>query len=236
VRVLILIPAFNEAASLPALVREIRSDAPSHEILVVDDASDDATSTTVPALGVRWIRLSERLGPGAAVRVGLRYARQRGFDAVVRLDGDGQHPARHLPALVDPLVHGRADVVIGSRFTDARRSPSTPRGRRALQRCLGVVLSVLTGRRVTDPTSGLWAFGPKAVSMLADHHPSGYPEPELRLFLSRNRLRAVEIPVTMRARPAGQTSLTARRTSAAMARLLLHLVVVPLRGAVRERS
>ena len=98
------------------------------------------------------------------------------------------------------------------------------------------VLTVLTGRRVTDPTSGLWAFGPKAVSMLADHHPSGYPEPELRLFLSRNRLRAMEIPVTTRARPAGQTSLTARRTSAAMARLLLHLVVVPLRGAVRERS
>jgi hypothetical protein len=94
----------------------------------------------------------------------------------------------------------------------------------------------LTGRPVTDPTSGLWAFGPQAVALLADHHPSGYPEPELRLFLSRNGLSMVEVPVQMRARPAGHTSLTARRLGAAVARLLLHLVVVPLRTAVRNRS
>jgi glycosyltransferase involved in cell wall biosynthesis len=235
VRILILIPAFNEAATLPALVTEIRSDAPAHEILIVDDGSDDETRALLPTLGVRWIRLPERRGPGAAVRVGLRYAQQRGFDAVVRLDGDGQHPARLLPALVEPLLDYRADVVIGSRFTHPRRSPSTPRARRAIQRCLGAVLTVLTQRPVTDPTSGLWAFGPHALAVLAEHHPSGYPEPELRLFLSRNRLRAVEIPVTMRERPAGQTSLTVRRTSAAMARLIIHLLVVPLRTAVRDR-
>jgi glycosyltransferase involved in cell wall biosynthesis len=235
VRVLILIPAFNEAASLPGLVAEIRDHTPSHEILVVDDGSDDATRELLPALGVRWIRLPERRGPGAAVRVGLRYGKERGFDAVVRLDGDGQHPARHLPALVDPLLNGRADVVIGSRFTHERRSASTPPGRRAVQRCLGMILTVLTRRLVTDPTSGLWAFGPQALAVLAEHHPSGYPEPELRLFLSRNRLRAVEIPVTMRERPAGQTSLTTRRAGAAMARLIIHLLVVPLRSAVRDR-
>ncbi len=234
-RVLILIPAFNEAAALPGLVAEIRSDAPAHQILVVDDGSNDETRELLPTLGVRWIRLPERLGPGAAVRVGLRYAKQRGFDAVVRLDGDGQHPARLLPALVEPILTDRADVVIGSRFTDARQSPSTPRARRVVQRCLGMVLTVLTRRRVTDPTSGLWAFGQQALGVLAEHHPSGYPEAELRLFLSRNRLRAVEIPVTMRERPAGQTSLTARRTSAAMARLIIHLLVVPLRSAVRDR-
>jgi glycosyltransferase involved in cell wall biosynthesis len=235
VRVLILIPAFNEAATLPALVNEIRTDSPLHEILVVDDGSTDATRKLLPQLGVRWIRLRQRLGPGSAVRVGLRYATARGFDAVVRLDGDGQHPARLLPALVEPLRSGRADVVIGSRFTGARQSASTTRARRLIQRCLGLVLTVLTRREVTDPTSGLWAFGPQAVDVLAEHHPSGYPEAELRLFLSRNGLRTVEIPVIMRARPAGHTSLTARRMSAAMARLMILLVVVPLRGAVRER-
>lgn len=235
-RVLILIPAFNEAGALPDLIAEIRHDAPAHDILVVDDGSTDATRKLLPQLGVRWIRLRQRLGPGSAVRVGLRYAIERGFDAVVRLDGDGQHPARLLPALVAPLRDGRADVVIGSRFSGARRSGSTTRARRAIQRCLGLVLTVLTRRPVTDPTSGLWAFGPQAVELLAEHHPSGYPEAELRLFLGRNHLRALEIPVTMRERPAGQTSLTARRTSAAMARLVIHLVVVPLRSAVRERA
>jgi glycosyltransferase involved in cell wall biosynthesis len=235
VRVLILIPAFNEAATLPDLVAEIRHDAPAHDILVVDDGSTDATRRILPTLGVRWMRLPHRLGPGSAVRVGLRYAIERKFDAVVRLDGDGQHPARLLPVLLAPLREGRADVVFGSRFTGARRSSSTTRTRRLLQRGLGVILTVLTRRHVTDPTSGFCAFGPQAVDVLAEHHPSGYPEPELRLFLSRNRLRTLEIPVTMRERPAGHTSLNARRTSAAMARLIIHLVVVPLRGAVRGR-
>ena len=235
-RILILIPAFNEAETLPSLITEIRTDAPAHEILVVDDGSDDATRDLLPTLGIPWIRLPERLGPGVAVRVGLRYAKLRGFDVVVRLDGDGQHPARLLPALVDPLATGRADVAIGSRFTHSRTSPATPPVRRAIQRSLGFVLTVLTRRRVTDPTSGLWAFGPQALALLAEHHPSGYPEPELRLFISRNQLRAVEIPVTMRERPAGHTSLNARRTGAAMARLIVHLLVVPLRSAVRDRT
>jgi glycosyltransferase involved in cell wall biosynthesis len=236
VRILILVPAFNEAAALPGLVAEIRHDAPGHEVLIVDDGSDDGTRRLLPALGVRWIRLPERLGPGAAVRVGLQYAKLRGFDAVVRLDGDGQHPAHLLPHLLDALAHGRADVVVGSRFAHNRSSPSTTPLRRLVQRGLGVVLTVLTRRPVTDPTSGLWAFGSRAIDVLAEHHPSGYPEPELRLFISRTRLRAVEVPVTMRERPAGQTSLTALRLGAAVARLLLHLVVVPLRSTSRERA
>jgi hypothetical protein len=109
---------------------------------------------------------------------------------------------------------------------------SVPWRRRVGHRTLGVVLSMLTGQRVTDPTSGLWAFGPHALRLLAEHHPSGYPEPELVLFLSRNAMRVLELPVTMRSRIAGRSSLTAQRTGAAMARLLLLLVVVPLRSAI----
>jgi glycosyltransferase involved in cell wall biosynthesis len=236
VRLLILIPAYNEAESLRGVVAEVRREVPGAGILIVDDGSTDGTRTLVPTLGVRWLRLAERLGPGAAVRTGLRYARIRGFDAVVRVDGDGQHPVHVVPALVEPLQTGRADVVIGSRYTADGPPTPTPFGRRVAHRVLGAVLSLLTGRPVTDPTSGLWAFGPQAVALLADHHPSGYPEPELRLFLSRNGLSMVEVPVQMRARPAGHTSLTARRLGAAVARLLLHLVVVPLRTAVRNRS
>jgi glycosyltransferase involved in cell wall biosynthesis len=237
VRVLILIPAYNEADTLPGVVAEIRAEAPGAGILVVDDGSTDRTGEVVRSLGVRWLRLNERLGPGAAVRVGLRYARLRRFDVVVRIDGDGQHPAGLIPALLQPLYTARADIVVGSRYARGEDSPSTtPYFRRLIHRALGTVLSLLTGRPVTDPTSGLWAFGTQAIALLSDHHPSGYPEPELRLFLSRNDLRTVEVPAVMRDRPAGQTSLTPRRTSAAMARLLLHLVVVPLRATVRNRS
>ena len=234
-RLLILVPAYNEAEALSAVVAEVRDGLPDAEVLVVDDGSTDGTFRLLPTLGVRWLRLAERLGTGAAVRTGLRYARLGGFDVVVRLDGDGQHPVAAVPSLLAPLADGRADVVIGSRYVEASDREGIPRRRRAIHRALGTVLSALTGRPVTDPTSGLWAFGPQAIALLADHHPSGYPEPELRLFLSRNGLSTVEISTSMRARPAGQTSLTAQRVGTAMARLLVHLVVVPLRAAVRDR-
>ena len=237
-RVLILIPAYNEADSLPAIAAEIRQHAPAADILVVDDGSDDETPGVLCGLGaragVRWIRLSQRLGTGAAVRAGLRYARERGYDAVVRLDGDGQHPASLIAPLLAPIAEKGKDVVIGSRYKTRPRPESVTFGRRLLHYLLGRILTFVTGRLVTDPTSGLWAFGKRAVALLADHHPSGYPEPELVLFLTRNNLRITEVPVEMRERFAGQTSLTLRRTSTALARLLIHLVVVPFRSIVKE--
>jgi glycosyltransferase involved in cell wall biosynthesis len=233
-RLLILIPAYNEAANLPVVVGEIRATVPDADILVVDDGSDDGTRDVVKRLGVRWISLALRLGVGVAVRTGLRYAQSHRYDAVVRVDGDGQHPAMLIPLLLQPLMDDAADVVMGSRYATRRRPATTPFVRRLMHYLLGRILSLVTGQVVTDPTSGSWAFGKQALALLAEHHPSGYPEPELLLFLSRNRLRVAEVPVTMRERFAGQTSLTMRRTGTAMARLLLHLAVVPWRAAVRE--
>ena len=230
-RLLILIPAYNEAGSLAAVIGEVRQYAEDADIVIVDDASTDETWDVVASTGARCIRLSQRLGTGAAVRTGLRYALMRGYETVVRLDGDGQHPPGVIDQLLEPLNRGSADVVVGSRYVGEAMT-SVPWRRRVGHRTLGVVLSMLTGQRVTDPTSGLWAFGPHALRLLAEHHPSGYPEPELVLFLSRNAMRVLELPVTMRSRIAGRSSLTAQRTGAAMARLLLLLVVVPLRSAI----
>jgi len=230
-RTLVLIPAYNESQNLSQVIQGVRLNVPDAEILVVDDASTDCTASLLPKLGVRWIRLSQQLGTGAAVRTGLRYAAARGFETVVRIDGDGQHPAERIHDLLLPLLRGGADVVIGSRYAGGGAT-ATPRLRRLIHGTLAWILTVLTKRRVTDPTSGFWAFGETALHLLVDHHPSGYPEPELLLFLSRNDLRLVEVPVDMRSRFAGRTSLTPRQTWRATARLLLLLVVVPLRSAV----
>jgi glycosyltransferase involved in cell wall biosynthesis len=229
-RVLVLVPAFNESGSLPAVVRELREASPQLDVLIVDDGSTDDTPRIVPQLDARWLRLPQRLGTGAAVRAGLRYAVARHYDVVVRIDGDGQHPPDQIAAVLAPVLSDTADAVSGSRYVST--TASTIGVRRMSQAALGWLISAITGRRITDPTSGLWAFGPRALQVLADHHPSGYPEPELLLFLNRNRLRSVEVPVCMRERVAGRTSLTPQRTGAAFMRLLLLLVVVPLRATV----
>ena len=230
-KVLALIPAYNEAASLPAVVAELRAVDAALHVLVVDDASDDDTPELLPTLGVAWLRLSQRLGIGGAMRAGLRYARARGFERVVRLDGDGQHEPADVPRLLAPIAAGRADAVQGSRYAGAPGYRATG-ARRAGQHALALVLSAFTGQTVTDPTSGFWAFGPRAIRLLGDHHPAGYPEPELLLFLRRNGLRLEEVPIGMRERRAGRTSLTAGRAGVALARVLLTTVVAPLRPAV----
>jgi len=228
---LTVVPARNEAASLPQVVAEVRRAWPGREILVVDDASGDPTPVLLPGLGVRWLRFGQHLGLGGALRAGLRYARRRGHHTVVRLDADGQHPADQIGRLLAPIRAGLADAVHGSRF--AAGAGSRGHGLRRLgQRLLAGLLSGVTGREVSDPTSGFWAFGPAALRVLGEHHPTGYPEPELLLFLRRNGLRVAEVPVTMRRRAAGTTSLTAPRTALALLRVLLALVVVPLRARV----
>src|SRR5262245_27759628 len=165
------------------------------------------------------------------MRAGFRYAASAGFDTVVRIDGDGQHDPQSLDALLEPLANRRADVVRGSRYLlDSNYRAAG--FRRLAQHSVAHLLSVMTGETVTDPTSGFWAFGEKAVRLLATHHPTGYPEPEMLLLLHLNELTSAEVPVRMRERIGGRTSLSTTRTALAVARVLLALLIVPLRPSI----
>ena len=228
-KVLALIPARNEAGSLPAVLAALRADQPALDILVVDDASGDGTSVIADESGVARLRLCEHLGVGNAIRAGLRYARRRGYDTVVRVDGDGQHPAGEIDALLAPLADGRADAVVGSRFGGHAGYRTPPGLRRAGQRALSAWVSAATGIRISDATSGFWAFGARAIALLADEHPPGYPEPELLLLLARSGIRVAEVPVRMNPRLAGRSSLSAGRLGLACAVTALALVVTPWR-------
>lgn len=236
-KALALIPARNEADSLPSVIAALRAAQPDMSVLVVDDASSDGTGDAARLEGVEVLRFCEHLGIGNAIRAGLRYARSHGFDVVVRVDGDGQHPAGEIGRLAAAVLEGRADAVVGSRFGDRERGgpgfQTPPGARRVLQRLLAAWLSVATGIRVTDATSGFWAFGHRAIELLAVQHPAGYPEPELLLLLARSGLRVAEVPIRMNKRLAGRTSLTAGRLGLACAITALALVVGPLRSAVK---
>jgi hypothetical protein len=146
---------------------------------------------------------------------------------------DGQHKPEYLPDMVRTLkTDDTADMVTGSRFL---KDPGykVPIGRRLGNLIFAVVLSGIVRQRITDPTSGFWCYGPRATRLLRRHHPTGYPEPELLLLLVRNGLRVGEVPIRVRPRRAGQTSLTPARTGLAFARTVVALVLVPVRRAVR---
>jgi glycosyltransferase involved in cell wall biosynthesis len=225
-RPLVLLPACNEAACLPSVVREVCSCFPASDVLIVDDASEDSTTRLLAELGVGWIRLPERAGVGGAVRRGLEHARRMGYDTVVRLDADGQHIAHLARSLLDALRRQGADAAVGSRYM-VGGGYRAGFARRLGQLVLGAGLSLRLGSRVTDPTSGFWAFGPRAVELLAARHPAGYSEPQLRLLLHRQGLRVVEVGVPMRGRLAGRTTLTPARAAFAFARACLALLAVP---------
>jgi glycosyltransferase involved in cell wall biosynthesis len=232
VRVLVLIPAYNEAENLPAVIEELRRDIPDAEALVIDDASTDDTERVLATLGVKRLVLTERLGVGGALRAGVRYAMRRDYGIVARMDGDGQHRGSDLARLIRLVRRGRADAATGSRYLSAERA-----SRRAMwQQVLSAVLSLATRTRVTDPTSGIWAFGPRALRLLDREHPGGYPEPELRLLLAKRGLFVTEIPVRVRQRQAGRTSLTPRRSTIAFARTALALVLSAAEILVASRE
>ena len=225
-KLLVIVPAYNEADSLPHVVRQLRRVVPWADVLVVNDGSGDRTADVLPGLGVAWLTMSTRVGVGGAVRAGLRYALEHGYRYAARIDGDGQHRVSDIRRLLARVTSGELDAATGSRFL---RRPARLTLLRGAQVVLGAFLSVATRRRITDPTCGLFVAGPRALQLLARHHPTGYAEPELILLLHRNGLRVGEVPIHSRPRRRGRTSLTPGRAFVACGRTLLALLIVPPR-------
>lgn len=203
-RTLVIIPAYNEAGSIASLIAGVRR-VFGDSIVVIDDGSEDATAAAARAAGAIVLRHPFNLGIGAAVQTGFLFGLQHGYDAVVRLDGDGQHDPAYIPKLLELLERDSADVVLGSRFL-AREGYQSTFVRRAGILILGL-LSALVGARVTDPTSGYWAVNRRVMELLARFQPDDYPETQALVIAARAGCRIAELPVVMQARIAGQSSL-----------------------------
>ena len=225
-KTLVVLPAWNEAPSLPRVLGEIAAYFPPEDVLVVDDGSDDSTPQRLRELGVRSLRQPERRGVGAAIRLGLRHAHAHGYGRVLRIDADGQHLPARARALCTVLDGGGVDAVVGSRHISSAGYRSSC-ARALARRALSYGLSLRLGHRVTDATSGFWAFGPRAIALLSEHHPDGYGEPQLRLVLARARLSVEEVAAPMRERFAGRTTLTPLRAVCAFSRAAMSLISTP---------
>lgn len=234
-RVLIVLPAFNEEASIASTIAEI--DAKVHGVakLVVNDGSTDGTARVAAEAGAQVASLPFNLGVGGAMRFGFRYAVKHGFDVVVQLDADGQHD----PAYVSELVAGLndSDLVIGARFAGVgdyqARGP-----RRWAMSMLSGVLSRTAKTRLTDTTSGFRASGPKAVALFAAEYPAEYLGDTVESLVTamRSGLVVSQVPVAMRPRAGGQPSQNAWRSTVFLARAFAALVIAYVRPRVKTEN
>jgi glycosyltransferase involved in cell wall biosynthesis len=234
-RTLIIIPAHNEEENIPLVIAELRGLALGHDILVIDDASTDRTAEVLRGLGQRAIHLPANLGYGGAVQAGFKFALIHGYNFVVQMDGDCQHDPSGIPALLELVRSGEADVALGSRFlgTTTYRVPPLRKLGMALFR---TVVSTFMKQTITDPTSGFQALNRKVLSFFVDDtYPMDYPDSDVLLALHFAGFRVREVPVTMRARLRGQSIHGGWKTIYYLAKMGLAISMVLLRHYLRKK-
>ena len=225
VRRIAIVPAYNEERNLGRLLAELRALDPGLEVVVVSDGSTDRTAEVAAAGGAHVVKLPFNLGIGGAVQTGFRFAWEGGYELAVRLDGDGQHDPAQLRAVVAPIAAGEADLAIGSRFLAAGPGYRSSAARRIGIRVLARVVSAIGRQRLTDTTSGFQALNRKAIRLFAADLPRDYPEVEGLVMAIRHRIRVKEVPVTMREREHGRSSIGTLASVYYMLKVLLALFV-----------
>lgn len=233
-KLLILIPAFNEEGAIGGVIKEVHNVMPGVPVLVVDDCSEDATRAIAAGAGARVLPMPFHLGLGGCVQAGYRLAFELGYDYVVRVDGDGQHNPKYIPTILEALEREGCEMVIGSRFMNGAGEHS------GFLRAFGIVffrfmLRPILGKAVHDPTSGFVGVNRTALALFSKSFPLEYPEIEALVVLQRKRFRFVEVPVVMRPRRAGRSTITALRSLYYPVHVLLGVFVNVLKFEGRRK-
>ena len=231
---LVIVPAFNEEGAIAQVVRQIQQHVAGVPVLVIDDCSEDGTIAVARAAGADVLSLAHHLGLGGCVQAGYKLAFELGFEYVIRVDGDGQHDPRDIPAILERLKSTGCEMVIGSRFVEDNGS-STGMARTLGIRFFRMVLRPILGKPVRDPTSGFVGVNRRALAVFSRSFPLEYPEIEALVVLQRRRFRFEEVPVKMHPRMAGRSSITARKSLYYIAHVLLGVFVNILKYDGRPR-
>lgn len=224
-KTLVIIPAYNEQENILNTIRDIGENCPGVDYVVINDCSRDNTEQILRENGVCHISLPCNLGIGGGVQTGYRYARDKGYDIAIQFDGDGQHEAKYLPDLMAPIEGGQADIVIGSRYIRKTGFQSTGL-RRAGISFLSHLIRLLCKVKVLDVTSGMRAVNRRFIEEYAREYAQDYPEPEAIVLAAMKGAQIAEVPVEMRERQAGSSSINPLRSVYYMIKVSLALILV----------
>jgi glycosyltransferase involved in cell wall biosynthesis len=225
---IIVIPAYNEEGNLEKTVRDIRENAPDFDYIIVNDCSTDNTLGMCREKGFSYLNLPVNLGIGGAVQTGYRYAYYHGYDLAVQFDGDGQHSAKFLAQMAKVLEETESDMVIGSRFIEKEGFQSSGLRRIGI-RYFSLLINLLTGKTVTDPTSGMRMINRKLLKKFTNEYPKDYPEPESVVTVLSEKHKVTEIPVVMNEREEGISSISLRNSVYYMIKVSFAVVIARMK-------
>ena len=223
-----IIPAYNEKQSIIFTVEDIKKNAPDYDYVIVNDCSTDNTMDICRYNGYNVLNLPINLGIGGAVQTGYLYAYSHGYDIAVQFDGDGQHKAEYLKDMEKCLTENKLDMVIGSRFIENEGFQSTWIRRIGIRYFTGLI-KILSGKTITDPTSGMRMCNKKTIEMFANEYPRDYPEPESCMRLIRHKRKIAEVPVEMRSRHGGVSFISPINSVYYMFKVTLAVIIESVR-------
>lgn len=226
---IIIIPAYNEEENIERTVNAIQKSAQGFDYVIINDCSTDNTRKICEEKEFDIVNLPINLGIGGAVQTGYKYAYENGYDVAVQVDGDGQHDPEFLNTMADYLIDHQVDMVIGSRFIEKKGFQSSITRRMGIQ-FFSKLIKVLTGKKITDPTSGLRMIGRNVMEIFSEDYPRDYPEPESIVAVLRKNMKIEEIPVVMLERQGGVSSISPKKSIYYMIKVTLAILIERIRN------
>lgn len=223
-KILIIIPAFNEEKNILNTIKDLDKNHPEYYRIVINDASEDTTKNVLIKHQIDYIDLPVNLGIGGGVQTGYLYAFQSGYDIAVQMDGDGQHCASELDSIISPIINGEANIVVGSRFISKEGFQSSFIRRLGI-RFLSSMVRLCTGKRVLDVTSGFRAVDKSFIEIFAREYAPDYPEPEALIVAAQHNAKILEVPVIMKERENGKSSISVLRSIYYMIKVSLAIMM-----------
>ena len=230
---LIIIPAYNEEENIERTIKMIEKGTNDFDYVIINDCSKDNTKKICEKNHFNYVDLPINLGIGGAVQTGYKYALNNGYDLAVQVDGDGQHDPQFLEEMAEYLVENKLDMVIGSRFINKEGFQSSGARRLGIKYFTGLI-KLLTGKKITDPTSGLRMINKDIIEMFASDYPKDYPEPESIVAILRRKRKVKEIPVIMKERSGGVSSISAGKSIYYMIKVTLAILIESIRKGEKK--